>query len=238
MSTTIEKLNKILQTKEAIRTAINNKGVIVTETDTFASYSTAIDNIQNGGGDNPLQYIIDNKDGDGNPSCYSLFSSYKGSSLDNVINKIDTSNVTDMSHMFSNCSNLTTILQLDTSSCTNMSYMFDQCRNLIKVPQLNTSSCTNLRASFINCSALQTIDITHMNITIADYIISFAYGCYSLRKFIVRNMDTIPILDSISFYNCYHFYGTQNDTYNPDGLKDGRIYVPDNKVEELKTATN
>lgn len=77
-----------------------------------------------------------------------------------------------------------------------------------------------------------------MNITIADYIVSFAYGCYSLRKFIVRNMDTIPILDSISFYNCYHFYGTQNDTYNPNGLKDGRIYVPDDKVEELKTATN
>ena len=51
-------------------------------------------------------------------------------------------------------------------------------------------------------------------------------------------MDTIPALNSNAFADCYHFYGTQNGTYNPNGLKDGRIYVPDDKVESLKTATN
>lgn len=45
-------------------------------------------------------------------------------------------------------------------------------------------------------------------------------------------------LDSNSFNNCYHFYGTTNADYNPEGLKDGAIYVPDDKVEELKVATN
>ena len=51
-------------------------------------------------------------------------------------------------------------------------------------------------------------------------------------------MATIPALNSNAFTNCYHFTGTTNSTYNPQGLKDGRIYVPDDKVDALKTATN
>ena len=67
MGTTVDKLNKILQTKEAIRTAINNKGGTLTETDTFASYATAIDNIKSGGsgvGEEKSIYV-DFLDGDG-----------------------------------------------------------------------------------------------------------------------------------------------------------------------------
>ena len=54
MGTTADKLNKVLQTKEAIRTAINNKGGTLTETDTFSSYATAIDNIQSGSANEPI----------------------------------------------------------------------------------------------------------------------------------------------------------------------------------------
>ena len=51
-------------------------------------------------------------------------------------------------------------------------------------------------------------------------------------------MNSIPALYSSAFNNCYHFTGTTDVTYNPQGLKDGRIYVPDDKVDALKTATN
>ena len=51
-------------------------------------------------------------------------------------------------------------------------------------------------------------------------------------------MDTIPVLNSNAFQYCYHFLGTVDATYNPQGLKDGRIYVPDAKVNELKQAAN
>ena len=50
-------------------------------------------------------------------------------------------------------------------------------------------------------------------------------------------MPTIPILSPYAFTNCYHFTGTTDPTYNPQGLKDGRIYVPDDKVDALKTAS-
>lgn len=76
-----------------------------------------------------------------------------------------------------------------------------------------------------------------MNIKDSVYTDDFARNCYSLTKLIIRNMDRIPQLeDTTTFSNCYHFTGTVNANYNPEGLKDGRIYVPDDKVEALKTA--
>lgn len=278
MGTTAQKLNKILETKEAIRTAINNKGGTLTTTDTFASYPTAIDNLPSGG--STLKTLLD-----ATKSCYYLFFNYAGTSANDLISYNDTSNVTNMDSMFSECINLTTIPQIDTSNVTDMSNMFDRCQKLITIPQLNTSKvtlminmfkgceklvsisqldtssvedmgymfcqCTNLTTipqlntskvtymndMFENCSKLTTIDITHMNITSKSRSEYFAYNCYSLTKLIIRNMTTIPTLGSYAFNNCYHFTGTTDSTYNPQGLKDGRIYVPDDKVDALKTAS-
>ena len=208
MGTTAQKLNKILETKEAIRTAINNKGGTLTTTDTFASYPSAIDSLPSGGG-NTLKTLLD-----ATKSTSYLFYKYSGTSIDGLISYNDTENVTNMSYMFSNCLSLTTI------------------------PQLNTSNVTNMTSMFEYCYKLETIDITHMKITSTSYSMFFALGCFSLTKLIIRNMTTIPTLNSNAFNGCYHFTGETDSTYNPQGLKDGRIYVPDDKVDELKTATN
>ena len=207
MGTTAQELNKILETKEAIRTAINNKGGTLTTTDTFASYPSAIDSLPSGGGGS-LKTLLD-----ATQSCYHLFYQYKGISANDLISYNDTENVTNMQNMFTSCSNLTTIPQLDTRNVRNMTAMFSL------------------------CCKLTTIDITHMNITSSSKSSYFANNCYSLTKLIIRNMTTIPALNSNSFNNCYHFTGTTNSTYNPQGLKDGRIYVPDDKVDALKTAS-
>ena len=207
MGTTAQKLNKILETKEAIRTAINNKGGTLTTTDTFASYPTAIDNLPSGGG-NTLKTLLD-----ATQSTYSLFFKYSGTSVNDLISYSDTENVTNMGSMFRNCSNLATI------------------------PQLNTNKVVDMSNMFYNCYKLTTIDITHMNIAFTSNSNYFAYNCYSLTKLIIRNMPTIPPLKSNAFNNCYHFTGTTDATYNPQGLKDGRIYVPDDKVGTLKTAS-
>ena len=232
MGTTAQKLNKILETKEAIRTAINNKGGTLTTTDTFASYPSAIDSLPSGGGGS-LKTLLD-----ATQSTYYLFYNYQGTSVNDLISYSDTSNVNNMSNMFYYCDKLTTIPQLDTSNAVNMSYMFSSCSNLTSIPQLDTSNVNNMSYMFRYCSKLTTIDITHMNITSTSNSSNFASYCFSLTKLIIRNMSTIPTLDSNSFNYCYHFTGKVNATYNPQGLKDGRIYVPDDKVNELKTATN
>ena len=208
MGTTAQKLNKILETKEAIRTAINNKGGTLTTNDTFASYPSAIDSLPSGGGGS-LKTLLD-----ATKSTAYLFENYEGTSVNDLISCNDTSNVNKMTSMFQYCLNLSTVPQLNTSNASTMKYMFN------------------------NCESLTTIDITHMNITSSSDINNFAYNCYSLTKLIIRNIDTIPALSTSSFYGCYHFTGTSNATYNPQGLKDGRIYVPDDKVDALKTATN
>ena len=267
MGTTAQKLNKILETKEAIRTAINNKGGTLTTTDTFASYPSAIDSLPSGGGDPLKEFLDETKDATYFFSGYSNYSNTTWGNnltyerLQNILSYnttssvtkmkgmfyyceklttiplIDTSLVTIMYSMFSNCSKLTTIPQLDTSKVTNMAFMFNYCTNLTTMPQLNTSKVITMVKMFYNCRKLTTIDITHMNITSSSYSDSFAYGCYSLTKLIIRNMNTIPALNSNAFTNCYHFTGTTDPTYNPQGLKDGRIYVPDDKVDALKTAS-
>ncbi len=255
MGTTAQKLNKIIETKEAIRTAINNKGGTLTTTDTFASYPSAINSLPSGG--STLKTLLD-----ATKSTYNLFYNYKGTSVDDLISYNDTENVTNMSYMFQYCSKLTTIPQLDTSNVTNMNSMFSICKELKSIPHLNTSKVTNMRSMFSgcntittipqidtnsasdisdmfsNCSILPIIDITHMKLTSTSGTNSFASNCYSLTKLIIRNMNTIPALNTNSFNNCYHFTGTTNSKYNPQGLKDGRIYVPDDKVDALKTATN
>ena len=142
MGTTVEKLTKILETKEAIRTAINNKGGTLTESDAFSSYSTAIDNIHTGGGENPLQYIIDNRNGDGVASCQYLFYKYKGSNLDNLLNTLDFSKVTSMDGMFSNCTNLTSISGLNNLTAIGND-AFNGCTNL-NINNLNLPSLTSL----------------------------------------------------------------------------------------------
>ena len=49
MGTITDKLNKLAETKSAIKTAIVNKGVAVSDTDTFASYADKITSISGGG---------------------------------------------------------------------------------------------------------------------------------------------------------------------------------------------
>lgn len=58
MGSIADKLEYLRQTKEAIRIAINNKGVTVTENDTFRSYANKIGNITQGtGGESSLEQI-------------------------------------------------------------------------------------------------------------------------------------------------------------------------------------
>lgn len=158
--------------------------------------------------------------------------------LSNILSYSDTSNCTNFTYMFGYCQQITNIPLIDTSNATTMDSMFYECVSLISIPQLNTINVTNMNTMFYSCYLLSKIDITHMNITSTSYSNNFAKNCYSLTKLIIRNMTTIPALNSNAFDKCYHFTGTTDATYNPQGLKDGRIYVPDDKVEALKTATN
>ena len=170
-------------------------------------------------------------------SCTNMNAMFSGCENLTSIPALNTSSCTNMAAMFQSCYILTSIPLIDTSSCTSTNNMFYYCKLLTSIPALNTSSCTSMSQMFYYCYILEKIDITKL-VSGTNYNNYFASNCYSLKTLIIRTMDTIPTLNSNAFQNCYHFYGTQDGIYNPNGLKDGRIYVPDDKVETLKTASN
>ena len=76
----------------------------------------------------------------------------------NELPQIDTSSVTNMSSMFSNCVHLATIPQLDTSSVTNMTYMFSDCARLATIPQLDGGKLTSVAYILNNCKSLENFN--------------------------------------------------------------------------------
>jgi surface protein len=155
-----------------------------------------------------------------------------------AIPQLDTSNVNNMSYMFYGCSALTAIPQLDTSNVINISYMFQNCTALTAIPQLDTSNVTNMRYMFINCRLLEKVDITYYNMTEVNNTNNLFTNCYSLKIIIIRSIGQKYVLNNNAFTSCYHFNGTVDATYNPEGLKDGYIYVPKEEIEKLKSLTN
>ena len=153
--------------KKLIAQAITGKGVETSESDTFSTMAQNINNIPSGsGGDitqNELEFLNCMKS---RTELAHLFRGYSGTEIKGMI---DTSNVTNMSYMFTYCSNLTTIPSLNTSSVTNMSNMFAYCSKLSTIPSLNTSNVTNMSYMFSYCSNLTTVtmldtsSVTNMN---------------------------------------------------------------------------
>ena len=93
------------------------------------------------------------------------------------INLLDTSNVTDMSHMFQSCIKLTNLdlSNFDTSQVTNMGEMFSGSTRLtiLDVSNFDTSQITDMSYMFENCSSLTILDVSNFdtsNVTNMSYM--------------------------------------------------------------------
>ena len=120
-------------------------------------------------------------------------------SFDNVISFGDTSDVTDMTKMFYDCSSLTSMPLLDTSKVTSMSSMFYGCSSLTSVPMFDTSKVTSMYNMLSGCSSLTSVPLFDTrNVTSMSSMFS---GCSSLTS--VPMFDTRDVRDMGSmFYDC------------------------------------
>ena len=127
------------------------------------------------------------------------------------MSKLETSDLTDASHMFYRCDSLTTIGDLsgwDVSNLTNASYMFYGCSKLTSVGDLsgwNTSNLTNASGMFGNNSSLTTLgDLSGWNtsnLTDASHMFSNCYKLTTLGD--LSGWDTSNITNaSYMFYSC------------------------------------
>ena len=110
-----------------------------------------------------------------NSNCKTMFSFSNIVSIDFGEN-FKTTNVTDMSQMFLDCSALTSLdlKSFDTSNVTDMSLMFDYCSALtsLDISGFNTSNVTDMRYMFDTCTALTSLDLSSFsfgnNVTVTN----------------------------------------------------------------------
>ena len=198
MGTTTDKLNKLLETKAAIKKAIIDKGVEVGEDVVFADYPNKIVEIS---GPDYISLRTSN-----HTNYKALFYGYLGDSLESFgLNTWNTSNVTDMEYMFAFCKGITKLdlNSFDTSKVTDMGYMFIFCSSLISLnlSNWNTSNVTDMGQMFNGCRNLESLNLSNFNMSNANPIYTFQ-NCNKLHTLRLDNCeeDTIrKIIESNEF---------------------------------------
>ena len=140
-------------------------------------------------------------------SGYALFEK-----LTNVITinltSVDTSNVTDMSYMFSFCQSLINldVSTFDTSKVTSMGCMFQKCEKLtsLNLANFNTSKVTNMSYMFNICYKLESINVSNFDTSKVTTMLQMFNKCYKLINLDVSNFDTSNVtIMKHAFSECY-----------------------------------
>ena len=182
----------LLQAKTAIAQSISNKGVECSADDQLSSYASKIDSITGGG--TGEKFVVP----DGMKFGYST-------AFDPTI--FDTSQVTDMSYMFNNCSGLTSLdlSNWNTSNVTNMGIMFNNCSELtsLDLSNWNTSNVTNMGAMFYSCIKLTSLNISTWNVSNVTDMHSMFSGCTKLTNLDLSNWNVSNVTNIYSMFdNC------------------------------------
>lgn len=141
-----------------------------------------------------------------NPDCSYYFSNFYVMEFVGM-NNLDTSNVTNMSHMFDNANYLTTTLDLsnfNTSKVTDMSYMFSGCSALgINLNNFDTSNVTNMSYMFKGCINVTSLNLSSFNTSKVVNMSGMFYSCTSLTGLSLSNFNTSNVTNMSSmFYYC------------------------------------
>lgn len=119
-----------------------------------------------------------------------------------------TSNVTDFSYMFTNCSALTDFdfSKFNTSSVTNMNGMFQSCDSVNSFDfgnNFDTSNVTDFSSMFSNCNNLKILDLSMFNTSAAENMSSMFSGSSSLENIVLTGFDTSNVTNfSNMFEDC------------------------------------
>ena len=119
----------------------------------------------------------------------------------------DTSNVTNMKHMFENCSQLTS-LDLSSFNTINVKWMEDMFRNCSSLTNLNissfdTSNVTEMSFMFYDCKSLISLDLSSFDTSKVSYMDYMFENCCSLTSIDISKFNTSNVISMLAmFYNC------------------------------------
>ena len=137
-----------------------------------------------------------------------------------IFKGFDTSNVTDMSCMFSNFTNLKSLdlSSFDTRNVTNMGGMFSGCKSLtsIDLSSFDTSNVTSMGHTtipndahygsgyvgmFSGCKSLTSIDLSSFDTSNVTDMNCMFYGCSGLTSLDLSNFNTSKLTDMGGMFN-------------------------------------
>lgn len=201
-----ERLNEVFQSvssgKQLIASAITDKGVETSNTDTFEQMAINISSIQVGGGSGSLT------PGEIEEAEYwkttSNWSHRFYLNKRNTIPNLDSSHVTNLDYTFFNNFNLTKSPLSDTSKVINMNSTFYSCSNFKGSISINTDSAEDISSILSDCS-----NITEVSFSSTKNVRSFDsafYNCSKLQKISMLDTTNVKSMNSI-------FYGCSNLTY-------------------------
>lgn len=125
--------------------------------------------------------------------------------------KIETSDVTDMSFLFECCNSLKSIdlSNFNTSNVTNMHSMFCECRSItsLDLSNFNTSKVENLSSMFSDMDALTSLDLSNFN---TSNVTNMGYGIESCPKLSILTLGDDFKIPGSNKEDLFKYLGTDN----------------------------
>ena len=123
-----------------------------------------------------------------------------------------------------NLESITGMSYLNTSEVTNMAWMFTNCKKLtsLDLSHFNTSKVTNMNSMFGACWGLTSLDFSSFNTSKVTNMYNMFYGCTNLRTIYVGSGWSTAAVTSSSdmFFNCTSLVGGQGTTYSSSNPTD------------------
>ena len=157
-------------------------------------------------------------------STASWFKRFKALTAIEGLQYLNTSEVTNMSDMFYNCSALTSLdlKNFNTSNVTEMNWMFTGCKALtsLDIKNFNTQKVWNMREMFSHCSALTSLNLSSFNTSNVENIVSMFAGCESLTTLDLSNFNTSNVTDmGTMFWACSGLTTLHLTNFNTSNVK-------------------
>lgn len=193
-----QKLEYLKDTKEAIKTAIIEKGGSVADNATFRSLADRVSNIPVG--DTEPMVLSGNLDNSCRGKMATRYIDING-------DKITSENIISAKYMFDGNTSLTKVpfdINCKSGTTVNITYMFAGCSNLETIKCINgNGSIITCGYTFQDCKNLKNLNITNVLITSMTYLFA---GCNNIREINIDNFilsETGSYTFSHTFENCY-----------------------------------
>ena len=145
-------------------------------------------------------------------SRYMFFHGWNDNLLANIldidVSNFNTSNVTNMSHMFNSMHNLSSLnlSNFDTSNVKEMYNMFYDMFNLntLNLSDFNTSKVIDMRQMFSGVRSLTSLDVSNFDTSKVTDMSNMFSGMRSLTHLDVSNFDTSKVTDMSNMFSGMH----------------------------------